>query len=84
MPSQPSNPVLKVTASAKFWKWFNFFQIWLWLALIPIAVWLQWSESVTFVTIISLLALALSAQASWQASRNEYKEDIRDPDTPTN
>lgn len=69
-----------LSQKALFWKWFNFVQIFFWLALIPVAIWLEWSESVTFVTTISLIALALSAQASWQASRNEYKEDVRDPD----
>jgi len=75
--------ILDALANAHFWRKVNLFQIVFWSLLIPIAFVTGLANLTWFVTLLSLIALVLSAQASWQSSRNEAKEDERDPDTPT-
>ena len=73
----------KLVERASFWQKVNLYLTFFWLILIPIAFITGLARQTWFVTLISLIALALASQSSWQASRNEYKEDQRDPDTPT-
>ena len=47
----------------------------LWLPVTLLAYVLGWLESVTFVSLISMLALFLGSFSSWQASRAEVKID---------
>lgn len=71
-----------VLRSARFWKQFNLFLTFFWLALLPVSLWLGWMKETTFVSVLSLVALILASQSSWQSSRVEFKADVRDPDTP--
>lgn len=73
----------KLTEKASFWQKFNLALTLFWILLIPIAFLTGLANLTWFVTLISLIALALASQSSWQASRNEHKEDVRDPETPT-
>lgn len=73
----------KLTEKASFWQKFNLALTLFWLLLIPVAFVTGLADQTWFVTLISLIALALASQSSWQASRNEHKEDVRDPNTPT-
>ncbi len=72
----------KLVKKASFWQKFNLAMTFFWLAMIPVSFSTGLAEQTSFVTLISLIALVLAAQSSWQSSRNEVKEDIRDPDTP--
>lgn len=47
----------------------------LWIPITILAYVLGWLESVTFVSIISMLALFLGSFSSWQAARTETKQD---------
>ena len=73
----------KVVQKASFWQKFNLYLTFFWIVLIPIAFATGLAKETWFVTLISLIALALASQSSWQASRNERKEDERDPNTDT-
>lgn len=73
----------ELTEKASFWQKFNLVLTLFWIVLIPVAFVTGLANQTWFVTLISLIALALASQSSWQASRNEHKEDVRDPDTPT-
>ena len=46
-----------------------------WLPFTGLAYLLGWLESVTFVSLISMLALFLGSFSSWQAARVEVKQD---------
>jgi hypothetical protein len=46
-----------------------------WLPVTGVAYWAGWLESVTFVSIISMLALFLGSFSSWQASRTEVLQN---------
>lgn len=46
-----------------------------WLPLTALAWWLDWLKSVTFVSVMSMLALFLGSFSSWQAARVEVKQD---------
>lgn len=72
--------ITKKFATALFWKRFNLFLTCFWIALVPIAIIFGWINSTAFVSALSLVALILASQSSWQASRVEHKADIRDPD----
>lgn len=69
----------QIPRSARFWKQFNLYLTFFWIALIPISFWTGWIKSVTFVSLLSMVALVLASQSSWQASRVEFKSDVRDP-----
>lgn len=47
----------------------------LWLPVTAGAYWLGWLQSVTFVSLMSMIALFLGSFSSWQASRTEVKQD---------
>ena len=47
----------------------------MWIPITILAYVLGWLESVTFVSIISMLALFLGSFSSWQAARTETKQD---------
>lgn len=49
-----------------------------WLPFTLLAYLIGWLESVTFVSLISMLALFLGSFSSWQASRTEVKLDKQD------
>lgn len=75
--------IRELLKQASFWQRFNLAATFFWIALIPVAFLTGLANQTWFVTLISLIALILASQSSWQASRNEYKEDKRDPNTPT-
>jgi hypothetical protein len=47
----------------------------LWIPVTVLAFFLGWLESVTFVSLISMLALFLGSFSSWQAARTEVKQE---------
>lgn len=46
-----------------------------WLPITALAYFAGWLESVTFVSVISMVALFLGSFSSWQAARVEVKQD---------
>lgn len=46
-----------------------------WLPFTALAYAVGWLESVTFVSLVSMLALFLGSFSSWQAARVEVKQD---------
>lgn len=46
----------------------------LWIPFTILAWYLGWLESVTFVSLVSMLALFLGSFSSWQAARTEVKQ----------
>ena len=46
-----------------------------WLPFTAVAWALGWLESVTFVSLVSMLALFLGSFSSWQAARVEVRQD---------
>lgn len=46
-----------------------------WIALIPASFITGWIDSLRFVSLLSLVALALASAAAWQATRTEVKQD---------
>ena len=70
-----------IPKSSRFWMKFNLYSTFFWLAMIPFAFLTGLAKQTSFVTLISLIALALATQSSWQSSRIEFKADVRDPDT---
>lgn len=54
---------------------FNGWQIWLWLALIPIAAVTGLLWNVAFVSVLSIVALVLSSLSAWEGSRVEVVQD---------
>lgn len=75
--------LIKSLSSALFWKRFNLVLTFFWILLVPVAFLTGWVESSTFISTLSLVALILASQSSWQASRVERKADERDPDMDT-
>lgn len=49
-----------------------------WIPFTGLSYALGWLESVTFVSLVSMLALFLGSFSSWQASRAEVKIDKQD------
>jgi hypothetical protein len=49
----------------------------LWVPITIIAFFLGWLESVTFVSLVSMLALFLGSFSSWQAARTEVKQEVQ-------
>lgn len=47
----------------------------LWVPITIVAFFLGWLESVTFVSLVSMLALFLGSFSSWQAARTEVKQE---------
>ena len=47
----------------------------LWVPITILAWYLGWLESVTFVSLVSMLALFLGSFSSWQAARTEVKQE---------
>ena len=47
----------------------------LWVPITILAFFLGWLESVTFVSLVSMLALFLGSFSSWQAARTEVKQE---------
>lgn len=74
--------ILVLTGTALFWKRLNLFLTFFWIALLPVAFFTGWVKSSVFISTLSLVALILASQSSWQASRVEHKADVRDPDDP--
>lgn len=72
----------KLVKKASFWQKFNLVMTLFWIVMIPVSFWTGLAEQTSYVTFLSLTALVLAAQSSWQSSRNEVKEDMRDPETP--
>lgn len=74
--------ILEILGGGLFWRRLNLGLTYFWILLLIGAIVFGWVKSVTFVSILSLVALILASQSSWQASRIEHKEEIRDPDNP--
>lgn len=49
------------------WRRINFWLVWIWLAMIPLAYFEGWLKSVVFVSAISLYANVASHLAAWRA-----------------
>jgi len=49
-----------------------------WLPFTLLAYAVGWLQSVTFVSLVSMIALFLGSFSSWQASRAEVKIDMQD------
>lgn len=47
----------------------------LWLPITVLAYYAGWLKSVTFVSVISMVALFLGSFSAWQAARTEVKQD---------
>lgn len=48
-----------------------------WVPITILAFLLGWLESVTFVSLVSMLALFLGSFSSWQAARTEVKQEVQ-------
>jgi hypothetical protein len=46
----------------------------LWIAMIPVSIWLGWLHSVAYVSCLSLWALVSGHWSAWQASRVEVEQ----------
>jgi len=71
--------LMRATSSALFWQRFNLFLTFFWIILVPVSIFTGWVKESTFISILSLVALVLASQSSWQASRVERKQDDMDP-----
>lgn len=49
----------------------------LWVPITIVAFFFGWLESVTFVSLVSMLALFLGSFSSWQAARTEVKQEVQ-------
>ena len=49
------------------WRRFNALRVVFYVVMTPIAFWLDWLDSVTFVSLLSIWALVESAIAAWRA-----------------
>ncbi len=47
----------------------------LWIIMIPISIAMGWTESVTYVSALSIYALITGHLSTWQAARVEEKQD---------
>jgi len=57
--------------SPMFMRRFNGFSVLFWLIMTPVSFITGWSNSVAFVTLLSLWALVMSSLGAWQSSRVE-------------
>lgn len=62
---------------ALFLRKFNGFCTLFWIPFTILAYFTHWLQSVTFVSLISMIALFLGSLSSWQASRAEVKIDAK-------
>lgn len=72
-----------IEGDAKFMRRINGWLAIIWIIMIPIAYFMHWLESVTFVSALSLWALVAGHWSAWQASRVEVeqqKEEAKDTD----
>lgn len=60
---------------------FNGFSVLFWLIMTPVSFITGWSQSVAFVTLLSLWALVMSSLGAWQSSRVEVNQ--ADSDVPS-
>lgn len=65
----------KIQGDPVFMRKVNGWQTIVWIVAIPLSYALGLLESVAYVSILSITALALSALSSWQASRTEVAQD---------
>lgn len=63
-----------VQGDPKFMQKLNGWLTIFWIALIPVAFFFGWLESVTFVSALSLWALVSGHWSAWQAARVEVKQ----------
>lgn len=66
---------LKFLGSPAFLKAFHGWSTAFWLPFTALAYALGWLESVTFVSLVSMIALFLGSFSSWQATRVEVQLD---------
>lgn len=59
---------------------FNGASVIFWIVMTPIAIVTGWSQSVTFVTVLSTWALVMSSLGAWQSARIEV--NAADADVP--
>jgi hypothetical protein len=52
---------------------FNGFSVIFWIVMTPVSILTGWSQSVTFVTLLSTWALVMSSLGAWQSSRVEVE-----------
>lgn len=61
----------RVQSDAEFMKSLNGWLTIFWIAMIPVAYYMGWLQSVTFVSALSLWALVSGHWSAWQAARTE-------------
>lgn len=66
-------------STALFWQRFNLFLTFFWMILLIVSLMTGWVQSTTFISVLSIVALILASQSSWQASRVERKQDEQEP-----
>lgn len=67
--------VFSLFGRPEFLKAFHGWSTAAWLPFTALAYVLGWLESVTFVSLVSMLALFLGSFSSWQATRIEVKQE---------
>jgi len=70
--------ILDKLDDAAFLRKFHGYSTIFWIPFTILAYAIGWLTSVTFVSIVSMLALFLGSFSSWQASRAEVKLDLQD------
>jgi hypothetical protein len=66
-------------ATALFWQRFNLTLTFFWMLLLVVSLVTGWVNSTAFISVLSIVALILASQSSWQASRVERKQDDQSP-----
>lgn len=69
--------ILKWCVRPEHLKWFHLGRVVLFIALIPISLYLKWAESLTFITILSLWALVEGALAAYAGARAERATEAK-------
>lgn len=59
--------------SPMFMRRFNGLSVIFWIVMTPVSILTGWSQSVTFVTLLSTWALVMSSLGAWQSSRVEVE-----------
>lgn len=67
--------ILALFGRPEFLRAFHGWSTAFWIPFTLLAFMMGWLESVTFVSLISMLALFLGSFSAWQASRTEVKQD---------
>jgi len=62
--------------ATKLWKWFHAARAIIWLALIPVAYFMDWIASVRFVSFASLYANVASDTAAFAGERNPNQDQL--------